>query len=479
MRLPLFICLCCALATPAAADFSDICEDEDESLEARVSACQQVLQGAEDQAEALADIADVYFENDVWAEAIELFSQALEVNPEHTRALGRRGIAFEGLYRWTQAEEDFRRLIEVAPDNPWGYYRLGRRLSQSTRIEDSLEYLEAGIEIDPEYLLNYWQLGTALSRLNRDLEAAELYRRLSRIRPFNDDAHLRAYWRFEEARLLQEAAYHARIAYTLNPNDLSTRDWLIGHLGDAPAPDLEPYEWTMPSSEQTLRYFLVRAPVDERDEMTRAIEDMINFFGGQTYPVPVSSVIVQMPNTPFGQDATVTMPVIEAAAGEDMPPSSGAPRLYGMFPFFARPLGPEGPLVFAEFDEGDPSEIWPLTNGGSLSGDARYLVDCSAGRGFPYVSLGCLPGTEIAEAGTLGWSLSVTLDRIHVPMGIFTTFRIDVAVESSIVIFGQPVEVDFTESIWVAPELNTWVARISTAGDEYQFLQAMEVVQTE
>ena len=157
------------LAQPAAASDRDLCEDEDAAQEIRLAACQRLLDAApaEDRAEALADIGDVFYETDNWRAAVDYYSRALELDPDHARAVGRRGVANEQIGAWAQAEADLRHRVDLTPDDPWAYLQLARRLVRSLRSDEAIEVLGQAIEIDPGYSWAWDELGFAYTRSNR------------------------------------------------------------------------------------------------------------------------------------------------------------------------------------------------------------------------------------------------------------------------------------------------------------------------
>jgi hypothetical protein len=87
-----------------------------------------------------------------------------------------------------------------------------------------------------------------------------------------------------------------------------------------------------------------------------------------------------------------------------------------------------------------------------------------------------LPDVDLAEAGQFQWTLAVSTERIHVPLGVFDTYRLDFTMDARVAVLGQERDLPYTASFWIAPEVNTWVARILTAEDRYIYSQAMDLV---
>jgi len=302
-------------------------------------------------------------------------------------------------------------------------------------------------------------------------------REATRLRPFENDWHLRAYQYFNWADLPDEAAYHARIAVTLDPNQTFLSGWFDNdYMEDTAPPVLPPMPWTPPPEDREIRYFAVLAPVDQRDEMEIAIGGLASFFGGTSTPLPETAAVLRLSFEQLEGDRFLPHMVVEHQRSEPERPQNPRARLFTMFPFEFQPGGPGTPVVEPRFDGATPADIWPLEDGNAAAGSGRYVVDCSQGRGFQYSVLGCLPDVEEAELGGFDWTISVSTERVHVPLGLFDTYRIDVSMTARVVILGVERELPYTASFWVAPELNAWVARIFTVGEEYAHNQAMEIV---
>jgi hypothetical protein len=148
----------------------------------------------------------------------------------------------------------------------------------------------------------------------------------------------------------------------------------------------------------------------------------------------------------------------------------------GLFSLEFQPLGPGTPVIVPQFEQGDITSAWPLENGQEMSGDGKLAIICANSSGMPAVMMGCRPDQEQSDLGTFTYELSVSTESIHVPMGIFDSYRLDFIFEGEVTILGKTNTYPYSASYWVAPELNTWVQRIFTVEDVYVFHQALELV---
>ncbi|MGI3186335.1 tetratricopeptide repeat protein [Nioella aestuarii] len=472
-----FRALLIAAATAAQADDAELCRLGATPLDERVAACERLLDTAEDRVSALVSVGRAYEANQAYEQALGWYDQALALAPESETALGRRSVTYGHLERWDAAEADLRRLIGVRPDSTWGHYRLGFVLSQSGRNEEAVEALERSVSLGPNYFFAWELLGRVQEELGNPEAAGWAYREAARDDPFYAYGHLRAFRTFRDAGLLEEAAYHARIIYTLDPNETILESWLHEYAASFEQHDLPPLHWSPPPENREIRYFAIRAHVDDRDEMEAAIGDLIGWFTGTSRPRPFAAALVRVSQTVVDDQNLFPDAVIEDELVQMEDNGRPAPRYRGLFPFAALPFGPDGPLVEPRFDTGAPSDAWPLVAGNHAEGSGRFVVDCSLGRGFQYSVLGCVPGVDLAELGEFAFNIDVSSELIHVPLGLFQTYRVDIDMEARATILGVTNELPYQAIFWIDPGLNTWIARRLTVGDEYVYNLAMDVIE--
>jgi protein O-mannosyl-transferase len=166
---------------------------------------------------ALADAASARRDTNGFAEAVQTYEHALQLNPgssdaHHNLALtwqaqGRVGEAaaeFEQAVRldsnrvdtWTQlgllyashnrmpeAEKDFRELIRLQPNNAEAYGWLANALAEQTKLADAVPFYLTALRLKPADCQTEFNLGLTLSRQGKRDEAAEHYRQALRINP--------------------------------------------------------------------------------------------------------------------------------------------------------------------------------------------------------------------------------------------------------------------------------------------------------
>jgi tetratricopeptide (TPR) repeat protein len=168
-------------------------------------------------ANALADAASARHDTNEFAEAVQTYRQALQLNPGSSdahhnlgmtwQAQGRAGEAlaeFEEAVRldpnrvdtWTQlgflyatqnkmpeAEKAFRELVRLQPGNANAYGWLGNALAEQNKLADAIPLYVSALKLKPDDCQTEFNLGLTLSRLGKPNEAAEHYRQALRINP--------------------------------------------------------------------------------------------------------------------------------------------------------------------------------------------------------------------------------------------------------------------------------------------------------
>ena len=116
-------------------------------------------------------------------QAVSLYCQVLNSDPNHLDALNFGGAAFFQSGDKTQALEMLRKAVRLAPDYAEAHNNLGKVLHESGNPEKSLVCFERALELKPDYLEAKNNLGLVLQDLGRAQEAAETYRGILSAQP--------------------------------------------------------------------------------------------------------------------------------------------------------------------------------------------------------------------------------------------------------------------------------------------------------
>lgn len=123
--------------------------------------------------------------------ARELWTRAVEVNPQHARYLHGLGDAQQGLGDWAGAAEAYRRVLELDPQLVLVRLQLAQALAlQGERSAAAAEYRQV-LRVDGESLAARLGLGDVLLAAQQWRAAAEEYRRALAIQPDLPQVRLR------------------------------------------------------------------------------------------------------------------------------------------------------------------------------------------------------------------------------------------------------------------------------------------------
>ncbi len=81
--------------------------------------------------------------------AIQFYSKALEVWPQHFKALFNRGFAYDKLSDFDSAIADYTRAIQIDPRNAYTYYNKGISLDRKGLYDDAVVSFSKAIELEP------------------------------------------------------------------------------------------------------------------------------------------------------------------------------------------------------------------------------------------------------------------------------------------------------------------------------------------
>ncbi len=475
-----------ALAAPlTAAPLAECTEGPGEIL-VRIGACESLLPGLEGASVATriavyAAYGDLLVTAGRADEAVAWLSRALELAPDHARALLRRSVALNDLGRDEAALADLTRLTALRPQDGYAFYRLGYTLDELGRFQAALEALERAAVLEPEYFWARFERARALEGLERWQEAGAAARAALELRPLMTGAHRRALRVFRAAGDMDRAAYHARILVTLDPNRRDVQAWLDRYLAEsAPplAPDPPPTPWRPPPEGREIRYLKILSddfPPDLSDEVIG--EFLTWLLPPASYPKPDNALVYRQSFRPAEREGFIPIRIVEARQGPlKAPPREGPARWRGLMRLEQKSRRPGPPVIAPVWGDTSPAQAWPLEDGKQVRGRAEYVALCATGKGLPNILAGCRPGVETVPLGQAEWSLSVIREQIHVPAGWFDTWRLNFSLEGRLEILGRERPLRLQGQYWLAPALDTWVAARTDLDGRFALTQALEVL---
>lgn len=91
---------------------------------------------------------DDYFDDGDFSEAIEVYSDYLKTNPEHTKTLYNRGRAYEEVGEADLALRDFEQIVDLDPKNINAYLSLAKLSYNSQSFNKVLLYANKALELN-------------------------------------------------------------------------------------------------------------------------------------------------------------------------------------------------------------------------------------------------------------------------------------------------------------------------------------------
>jgi len=132
---------------------------------------------------------------DTYDAALDLFDQALAIDPNEADALAGEALTYMYVrsHGWTDPDTDYNakilgqadRAITLAPDNPWPYEIKSEYLALSQRPSEAVSTADAGLAIDPNSALLYESRAVAENYLGRFGQAKSDLNQAIRLSPRN------------------------------------------------------------------------------------------------------------------------------------------------------------------------------------------------------------------------------------------------------------------------------------------------------
>ncbi|MGJ8603450.1 MAG: tetratricopeptide repeat protein [Marivita sp.] len=161
---------------------------DSDKVDAAIEVLQRLTKTHGDQPIVHSTLGDTMRQLERYEEAIDAYTQALDLFEEETQRQWflhyARAISYERLDRWDEAEADFRTALELNPDQPQVLNYLGYSLvEKKIKLDEALDMIERAAAARPEsgYIID--SLGWVLYRLGRYDEAVGHMERAAELMP--------------------------------------------------------------------------------------------------------------------------------------------------------------------------------------------------------------------------------------------------------------------------------------------------------
>ena len=119
------------------------------------------------------DAAMAQFIGQNYDKSIDLFSQAIDSDPEFQLAFKSRGAAHLRLGHIQDALADFNRVLELDPNNARAFHLRGLAYEKAGDYAEAIADLSKAIEINPQYGAAYYSRANLYSKTGNTAQAAE------------------------------------------------------------------------------------------------------------------------------------------------------------------------------------------------------------------------------------------------------------------------------------------------------------------
>ncbi|HEX2123364.1 MAG TPA: protein kinase [Thermoanaerobaculia bacterium] len=184
--------------------------------------------------EAHVTLGELHRMSNRYTDALASFERALQLRPDHVKAITGVAEAYVGLGRAADAETMYRKAIALRPDVGSTYMKYGGFCYRNGRYEEAAQHFRKSTELTPDFSHAHANLGAALQALGRHDEALAAYEKSLAIQPtaagYSNlgtlQFYLGRYDRAEEA--YEQAALLAPSDYVLWLNLGDARRWAGG-----------------------------------------------------------------------------------------------------------------------------------------------------------------------------------------------------------------------------------------------------------
>lgn len=122
------------------------------------------------------------------SEAVEQYKQALRINPEYAEAHNNLGDALVATGRTSEAIDQYEKALRINPAYAHAHNNLGSALVQTGRASEAIEHFKEALRVSPNFASTHNNLGAALGQMGRTSEAIEELKAALRINPNYLDA---------------------------------------------------------------------------------------------------------------------------------------------------------------------------------------------------------------------------------------------------------------------------------------------------
>jgi len=179
---------------------------------------QALLQDSPDHADALHLLGEIANQRRQFALAIDLITQAININPSASGYYGTLGRTFKSQGRLDEAVACYQQALGLNSEDASIHNSLGNALLDQGRLADATSSYQYALALQPNLADAHSNLGHVLQIQGKLIEAIECYRQALTLRPDSAIAHFNLGTALMEHDKVDEAITSYRHAITYHPN---------------------------------------------------------------------------------------------------------------------------------------------------------------------------------------------------------------------------------------------------------------------
>jgi FkbM family methyltransferase len=176
--------------------------------------------------EPLLERAQSYLKAGQWADAEQLYQQALAQQPDRTDVLFWLGVITTQLGKPAESVQFYQRALELQPNSGEMHSNLGTVLMQLGQVEEAIAHQQEALRLMPDNAQAHYNLALALYRQGQSAAAAVHYERAIALDPAHANAHHNLGMILFHQGNLDQAIAHYRQAIMLMPNHFNAHNGL-------------------------------------------------------------------------------------------------------------------------------------------------------------------------------------------------------------------------------------------------------------
>ena len=192
----------------------------------------RTLQFSPDSLSLYNNLAMVYEEKGLTAEAIAAYQKAINCNPDFVKTYNNLGLLYDSLGRRPEAVLLYKKAILLNPNYPDSYNNLAVIDATLDKPEEAIALCKEAIQLNPNYVSAYYNLGNIYLKSARYKEAIGVFKKILELDPVYAQAYDKLGFIYHSLGQQDAAVAYLRKAIELNPGSVSPYYNLAGIYKD-------------------------------------------------------------------------------------------------------------------------------------------------------------------------------------------------------------------------------------------------------